>query len=161
MNRGVALGIHLSTAVLTATGMLLVWMVLLEELPEITEEEFFAVEHPGQALTTNIHILTGPTLLFLVGMIWISHVWTRIRNNDPARRRTGLALTWLFPLLIISGYGLQVTTGETLREVLGWSHTLTGIGFAVVYGVHLCMRTPAPLTLDEFKALSQKTEPRP
>ena len=34
MNRGLALGIHLSTAVVTATGMLLVWMVLLEELPE-------------------------------------------------------------------------------------------------------------------------------
>ena len=159
MNRGIALGIHLSTIVLTATGMLLVWMVLLEELPEITDEGFFAVEHPGQGIATNLHILTGPALLFLVGMIWISHVWTRIRNNDPARRRTGLALTWLFPLLIISGYGLQVTAGETLREVLGWSHGLAGIGFAVVYGVHLCIRTPAPLTLDEFKALSKQTEP--
>lgn len=158
MNRGLALGIHLSTVVLTATGMLLVWMVLLEELPEITDEEFFAVEHPGQGITTNLHILTGPTLLFLVGMIWISHVWTRICNNDPARRRTGLALVWLFPLLTISGYALQVATGETLREVMGWTHALTGIGFAVIYGVHLCLPTPPPLTLDELKALSQETE---
>lgn len=158
MTRGVALGLHLSTLVLTVTGALLVWMVLLDEPPEITEEEFFSVEHPGQGISTNLHILTGPALLFLVGVIWVSHVWTRIRNKDQIRRRTGLALVWLFPLLTISGYALQVASGETLREVLGWSHALTGIGFAVIYGVHLRIRTPERLTLEEFKALSQQTE---
>lgn len=157
MTRGTATGIHLAMSALTATGLMLLWMVFLASPPEVEDGEVFAVEQTGQALTTEIHILTGPVLIFLVGLVWGSHVWTRIRNGATARRRTGIALTVLFPLLALSGYLLQVSTNEVLRAILGWGHAFFGVLFAGIYVAHLCVRPPPPITIEAF--LTQTANP--
>lgn len=150
MTKGTATGIHLTMSALTATGLVLFWMVFLAAPPDIEDGEFFAVEQTGQALATEIHILTGPALIFLVGLVWGSHVWNRIRNGFTARRRTGIALTVLFPLLALSGYLLQLASDEGLRALLGWGHAVFGVLFAGIYVAHLCVRPPPPITIDAF-----------
>jgi len=146
MTRGVANSIHATIATLSATGALLIWMVLIADPPTFEDVETFAVEHAGQAITTELHLLAGPVLVFLVGLIWGSHVWAHIRGGAPVKRRTGITLAVCFPLLALSGYLLQITSDEAAREALGWGHALCGVVFGSVYGVHLCIRPPQPAT---------------
>ena len=150
MTRGVANSIHVTIATLTATGALLIWMVLIADPPSFEDIESFAVEQSGQAITTELHILAGPVLIFLVGLIWGSHVWSRIRNGATSRRHTGIALTICFPLLALSGYLLQIASDEAAREALGWGHAVCGVLFAGIYAVHLCLRPPQPITIEAF-----------
>lgn len=159
MTRGTANGIHLLMSTLTATGLLLLWMVFLADPPAPEDGEFFAIEHTGESTIRAIHILTGPILIFLVGLVWGSHVWARIRNGATARRRTGIILTVLFPLLGLSGYAVQIATDESLRLLLGWGHAIIGVLFAGMFVTHLCVRPPKPITIEAFKARVE--QPRP
>ena len=161
MTRGVANSIHVTIATLTATGALLIWMVLIADPPSFEDIESFAVEQSGQAITTELHILAGPILIFLVGLIWGSHVWSRIRNGATSRRRTGIALTVCFPLLALSGYLLQIASDEAAREALGWSHAVCGVVFAGIYLVHLSLRPPQPITIEAFAQQAKDTSSEP
>ena len=144
MTRGVANSIHVTVATLTATGALLIWMVLIADPPSFEDAETFSVEQPGQALTTQIHILAGPALVFLVGLIWGSHVWSKIRGGSRAKRRTGITLAICFPMLALSGYLLQIASDESTREALGWAHAVCGVVFGCVYAVHLRLKPAQP-----------------
>ena len=150
MKRGLAWTFHGATLALFATGAALTWWVYgpVEAAPP--EEEFFAAQSPWQAPATAVHVVVAPLLLFLVGLIWRHHIAERWRNRGLERRRTGLVLVILFPLMCATGYLLQVAESETLRVALGWSHAISGIAFGLVYLAHQFGPKPQPLDLEQL-----------
>lgn len=125
--------VHAAMAVVAAGGAVYGWMVYFAE----PADEFALVNHPWQPELRSLHILAAPVALFACALIWRAHVWERIRSGFRPRRRTGLCLAVLFFPMVLSGYLLQISTGETLRTIWTWTHALTGSVWGLVYVGHL------------------------
>lgn len=132
MSRGLALLIQITTALLTGGGLVWGWLRVFGE----PSDEFSAYAHPSEPWLRDSHVLLAPLVLFLIGLVWRSHVWGRIQAGVVERRRTGIALMVLLPPLSLSGYGLQVAAEETWRGVWLWMHLTTGVLFALLWVLH-------------------------
>jgi hypothetical protein len=136
MTRGQALGLHLATALVGGTGLVYGWMrYLLEPASELS-----LVHHPREPLLQTLHVLSAPFLVFACGLVWSEHVWQRLRSGQRARRRTGMLLSSLLLPMVLSGYLLQVSTSEWLRELAVWMHAGGSGLWLLGYLVHQCLR---------------------
>lgn len=141
MSKRTAWFLHASNLAVGATGLVFAWMLYFAE----PEDPFAIVNHPWQPDVQHLHVLTAPLLVFGCGVIWISHVWRRIRSGFPVRRKTGILLAALLWPMIASGYLIQVAVDETLREVSVWVHVSTSIAWIALYLVHQFLKdAPKP-----------------
>lgn len=125
---------------LTTTGTLLTglaywWMKDL--MP--ASDPWAVINHPLQPWALKAHILVAPLMVFSVGLITTRHVWRHFRMNVRKGRKTGLTAALSFIVLVLSGYILQVVTGETILRVLAWTH----LGLGVLYSLALAAHWPA------------------
>jgi hypothetical protein len=133
--------LHGSAILVGGTGLVYAWMRYFAQ----PTDEFAIVNHPWQPYVQHAHIVLAPLLVFGCGVLWPDHVWARIRANFRPRRITGLALAILLLPMILSGYLLQVSSGEISRQVWIVVHVASSIAWILTYAWHqLRPRPPQP-----------------
>jgi len=132
VSRSAAWFVHGAVVLAGVTGLVYGWMRYVAE----PVDEWAIVNHPWEPDVKALHIVLVPLLVFACGLIWRTHVWERIREGFPDRRRTGLALAVLLAPMVASGYGLQVAEDETWRAAWMWTHGLTSSAWVLAYLVH-------------------------
>ena len=132
MRKGEAVFIHLSAGLVIGSGLvwaLMIWLVVPEDPDAL-------VNHPWQPQMQAAHILAAPFFLFGVGMVWRKHVLFKWRGGEPTRRRSGLQLALLLPVMVFSGYFLQVVSGEISRQLAQIVHYASSIWWTLVWLRH-------------------------
>lgn len=119
----------------TALTGITVW-VMKDLLPR--RDPFSVLGHPWQPHVLAAHLLIAPAVVFALGLIAREHIvhgWRYGRNGDG--RRSGLlTVLWALPM-ILSGYLLQVVTGDLLRRLLSVGHLVSGLLFTALFLGHL------------------------
>jgi hypothetical protein len=121
------------------SGLVYLWMKYVVE----SQDPFAVVNHPWQPYALYVHVLASPALILVFGMLWTSHVSTKIDGSRPYNRRSGLASVWTFALMAASGYLLQVLTSERLHAALVVVHVASGCAFLLAYIGHLFLSVRA------------------
>lgn len=132
MTRSEAWFAHATTVAVGGTGVVYGWMRYFVQ----PADEFAVVNHPWQGQVQALHILFAPLLVFACALIWRNHVWTRFRSGYRVRRKGGLTLLAIFFPMVLSGYLLQTSTDEVLREVWIVLHVATSCAWILVYVAH-------------------------
>ena len=132
MSRGEVVLLHLSNAAVLATGVVLAVMAYLIE----PAEEWAVVNHPWQPQVQHLHVLVAPWLVFAVGVIWLSHVVSRLRKGRRGRK-TGLALLIGFVPMAVSGYAMQVVVSEGWRSTWVVVHLMASAIWVGAFALHL------------------------
>ena len=127
--------VWLTTAGTLLTGLVYWWMKDLMT----AADPWSVINHPLQPWMLKAHILIAPLLVFSVGLITSRHIWRHYRMGVGRGRRTGLVSALTFLVVVVSGYVLQVVTGESLLRILGWVH----LGLGIVYSVGVAAHWPA------------------
>lgn len=121
------------TALAGGSGLVYLWMKYLLQ----SDDPFAVVNHPWQPYALYVHVLASPALILIFGMLWTSHVSTKIDGSFPYNRRSGLASVWTFATMAASGYLLQVLTSERIHAALVVVHIASGCAFLLAYAGHL------------------------
>jgi hypothetical protein len=99
--------------------------------------------HPWQPAVLAVHVLTAPVAVFGLGLLFRRHALARLSSGEPERRPTGTVMTLLAIPLALSGYVLQILTGDAAKRWTGWGHAVLGLVYAVGYAMHpLASRLP-------------------
>jgi hypothetical protein len=132
MNRWETRISHLSTALVTASGVVYLWMKYFL----VTDDPFAIVNHPWQPAMLSLHVLAAPVLTFVVGLIVSSHVRKKLAGGGRSNRRSGLIAVITFPTMVVSGYALQAFSNPTLTKAALILHLVSSAFFALGYVVH-------------------------
>lgn len=124
--------LHVLTFVVGASGLVYFWMKYL--LP--TGDPFSVINHPLQPLTLDIHILAAPVYMFVLGVIFQSHVGKKLRSKTIANRRSGFVILFAFPLMVVSGYLLQLAANPAFQKVVLVTHLASSTVFLATYVGH-------------------------
>ena len=126
-------GLHVATAAAALTGGVYGWFRYFGQ----RMGDFGPEPSPWQGLSQHLHVLAAPLLLFMLGVIVRGHLLLKLRNGQREGRRTGLWLGLLIAPMVLSGYGIQVVTGEGWHLALAWIHGISSLVFVLAYLVHL------------------------
>lgn len=106
--------------------------------------------HPWQPGILKAHLLAAPLFVFGIGLLFRQHALGRLKAGRQDGRRSGMSLLFAAAPLVVSGYSIQVLTGETATRWTGWLHAALGVLFTAVWAFHLRGRAASPTTgLDE------------
>ena len=125
--------LHLAALLTAATGLGYGWLRYFGQV----QGDFGPEPHHLQPLVQHLHVLTGPLLLFALGMIVRGHLWPKLRGGRAEGRRTGLFLGLVIAPMVLAGYGVQVATEPAWRNGLAWIHGITSLLFLAAYLIHL------------------------
>jgi hypothetical protein len=115
------------------------------------------VGHPWQPVLLAIHVIAAPVAVFGLGLLFRRHALSHLATGTRERRRTGTVMTLLAIPLAMSGYVVQVLTGESARRWTGWAHAALGLLWIVGYALHpLASRVPE----NDSAANVQTADPR-
>lgn len=129
--------LHLSLGLTALTGIVFAVMKYLLE----SNDEFAVVNHPWQPFMLSAHVVVAPIALFILGWTFSNHMLPKHRFGDDTGRRSGTSAMWLIVPMTLSGYLLQVSVEETLRQAMAVGHWISSGLFVVAYVVHLLKRT--------------------
>jgi hypothetical protein len=96
--------------------------------------------HPWQPGALKAHVVAAPFLVFALGIVARGHALLKWRSGETTGKRSGLVLVAFVAPLVLSGYAVQVFTGELVRKGTGWGHSAAGGVFTLAYLVHLLKR---------------------
>jgi hypothetical protein len=133
MSRLQLVWLHLTVALTAITGVVFAVMKYFLE----SGDEFSVVNHPLQPHMLASHVLVAPAALFILGWTFSNHIVPKLRFGDGTNRRTGIAQSLLIVPMALSGYLLQVSVDETLRQTMAWAHWVTSGVFVIGYLIHL------------------------
>jgi hypothetical protein len=156
VNRFEKWSVLLTSAAVILTGLIYAWMKYLLPSPD----GFSIIHHPLQPLVLKLHVLTAPLLVFALGAIAVRHVWRHYRADTKLGRRSGLSTAILLAPMTLSGYLLQVITGEQSLRILVVGHITTGLLYAAVLVLHQIIIARSSVSLGEFIARGDR-RPRP
>jgi uncharacterized membrane protein YidH (DUF202 family) len=125
--------LHVSVALTTLTGIVFAYMKYFMT----PTDEFAVVNHPIQPHMLAVHVVIAPLALFVLGWVFSSHMLPKYRFGDGSNRKSGIGAMILIVPMALSGYLLQVSTSEVLREAMAVAHWISSGVFAVAYLVHL------------------------
>ncbi|HVE72644.1 MAG TPA: hypothetical protein VNI54_14870 [Thermoanaerobaculia bacterium] len=133
MSRLQLLWLHLTVALTAITGVVFAVMKYFLK----TDDEFSVVNHPLQPHMLAVHVVVAPFALLILGWVFSNHMLPKYRFGDRDKHRgTGLAAMALIVPMTLSAYLLQVSTNETLREVMAWAHWITSGVFLLAFLIH-------------------------
>jgi hypothetical protein len=118
---------HLTFFALLFSGI--IWLILN---PFSSENFSFLI---FQVWSLRLHGAASFGFLIVFGMILSTHVsfnW-QVKKN---RRKSGIILTALVTILILSGYGLYYLGDENLRRFLSFLHWIIGIFAGIFFTIH-------------------------
>jgi hypothetical protein len=121
-------------AIVATSGAAYFWMKYMLH----TDDPLAVVNHPLQPSMLHLHVLAAPVFLFMVGVLFNSHVARRIGKTIP-NRRSGILALGTIAAMTVSGYALQVVTGAGLQRVWLVVHLGSGALFALAYVTHLAI----------------------
>lgn len=156
MSRFEKWSVLLTSAAVTLTGLIYIWMKYLLPAPD----GFSIIHHPLQPLVLKLHIVTAPLLVFALGTIAVRHVWRHYRAYTKLGRRSGLSTAILLGPMTLSGYLLQVITGERSLRILVVGHITTGLLYAAVLVLHQIIISRNPVSRGDLIARGDR-RPRP
>jgi len=105
-----------------------------------TDDPFAVVNHPFEPWALTIHILSSPAMLFAVALIAAEHIFPQVgRPGGRPCRGSGMILTACLVPMVATGYLIQVSTHETLRQASVVIHIATGMTYLAAFGVHLAV----------------------
>jgi hypothetical protein len=133
MSRAQLLSLHLSIALTALTGIVFAWMKYLMK----SSDPFAVVNHPLQPHMLSAHVILAPAMTFVLGWTFANHIWPRIVLRDPRRRVSGLSSTILIVPMIASGYLLQISTSDAIRNAMAIAHGITSMFFVIGYVIHM------------------------
>lgn len=84
-------------------------------------DEFAVVNHPLEPHVQHLHVLAGPWLVFVVGLVWHGHVRRRLAGPGQAGRLSGTTMVLAFVPLVLSGGLIQVSVEP------GWRRLWVGV----------------------------------
>ena len=117
--------------VVTISGLfMLPWVAEFKLQWEVPFELSFAYRVPAAVL----HVLTGWTILMLLGALWHSHIragWRKKRNHI-----SGMIQTVSLLILALSGIGLYYLGSEDNQLIASVLHTLIGLCLCVSFTWH-------------------------
>lgn len=132
MSRGQILLLQLSVALMTVTGVVFAWMKYWMK----PADEFAVINHPLQPWMLAAHVVLAPLAVFAIGWAFAPHIWPGIQKRTAPKRRSGLWTVLAIAPMILSGYLLQVTTGEAIRHAMAIAHWISSGLFVAAYLVH-------------------------
>jgi len=131
--------LNLSCGVATITGLVYLYMKDVMQ----GDDPFSVLHHPWQPYVLALHVLSGPVIVFALGLIARDHILGRLIDGRPHRsRRGGIITVSLAVPMIASAYLLQVISEPTLRRGLVWTHLVSGVLFALLFVVHAASARP-------------------
>lgn len=132
MSRLQLVWLHLSFGLTVLTGIVFASMKYFLE----STDEFAALNHPLQPHMLGAHVVIAPIALFILGWTFSNHMLPKYRFGDDTGRKSGNGAMWLILPMTLSGYLLQVSVDERLRQVMAIAHWVSSGLFAIVYVVH-------------------------
>jgi thiamine biosynthesis lipoprotein len=132
MSRGEAWLVGAANLLVGGTGLVYAAMRYLLE----PSDPYAVVNHPWQPAVQHFHILAAPLLVFAIGLIWHRHVRGGRQSGLAPRRRSGLVLSFALVPMVISGYLIQVTVGESWRTIWVAVHCVASALWVLAYGGH-------------------------
>ena len=123
---------HISTVLVTVSGVAYLWM----RYGMVNDDPFTVLNHPWQSAMLTLHLLSAPLLVFVVGLIAQSHIRKKLNGSNRFNRRSGLASAVTLPVMIFSGYGLQVVANPALIRVVLILHLASSFVFVLSYLAH-------------------------
>lgn len=133
MSRLQLLWLHLTFALTAITGIVFAVMKYFMK----SADELSVVNHPLQPHMLAVHVVAAPFLLFVLGWTFSNHIVPKYRFGDGTNRRSGVGQALLIVPMALSGYLLQVSVDETLREAMAWAHWIASGVFVIGYLIHL------------------------
>jgi len=133
MNSWEKWSLHLAVAATALTGLGYGWARYFGQ----KAGEFGPEAHPLQSLLQHAHVLTGPVLLFLLGMALKGHALPAFANGQARNRALGPGLILILAPMILSGYALQCSVSPGWRAAFAWIHGLLTLVFLAAYVIHL------------------------
>lgn len=140
MSRTQLVWLHVSIAITALTGAVFAVMKYLMQ----SADEFAVVNHPLQPSMLSTHVVVAPLALFILGWTFSNHMLPKKRFGDDTGRKSGTSAMWLIVPMTASGYLLQVSVEETLRQAMAVAHWISSGLFVIVYVIHLLKRTNQP-----------------
>lgn len=135
MSRGQIVYLQIVTAGVAITGGVFAWM----KYGMKSSDPFAVVNHPWQPVMLTLHVLLAPLLVFAFGWTFSNHMWPAFVNKAPNRISGFWAMVLIVPM-VLSGYFMQVTTGDALRHAYAVAHWMSTGLFVILYVVHLIPR---------------------
>ena len=123
---------HISTFLVTVSGVAYLWMKYFME----TNDPFAIINHPWQPAMLSLHVLVAPALVFVVGLMVQSHIQRKLWSGTNSNRSSGLASMVTLPVMIASGYMLQVVTAPLLASITLGLHLVSSSIFVITYVTH-------------------------
>ncbi len=123
---------HISTLLVTLSGLAYLWMKYAME----TDDPFSIVNHPWQPAMLSLHVLVAPVLVFVVGLMVQSHIQKKLRSSVSSNRSSGILSMATLPVMIVSGYMLQVVTAPLLASITLGMHLVSSSIFVITYATH-------------------------
>ena len=134
MSRFESILLQVSTWMSALSGVAFLVMKYLME----NDDPYSILGHPWQPHMLAAHVLVGPVVVFALGLISRDHVVGRyLEGGRRGGRRSGASSIMLAAPMVMSGYFLQVVTGETLRFVMVILHVASGLLFVILFLLHL------------------------
>jgi hypothetical protein len=115
------------------------------------DDPFSVVNHPLEPIALKLHVLAGPFLIFVVGILFRSHVWEMLSRKHIPTKTGGLLTAFLFVVTVLSGYLLQTITSPVLHDALTYLHPAIGLCFTLVLGSHALRRKNRGRTVRKIK----------
>jgi hypothetical protein len=133
MNRLQVLYLHACVFLTATTGAAYAWMRYAMR----TDDPFAVVNHPMQPFLLSAHVVIAPLLVFGFGWVFADHIWPKFVQKNAPQRRSGLWSMGAIVPMVLSGYLMQVTTGDALRQAMAVAHWIASALFVIAYSVHL------------------------
>ena len=149
---------RISTFLVTLSGLAYFWMKYAMR----TDDPFSIVNHPWQPAMLGLHVLVAPFLVFVVGLMVQSHIQKKLRSGASSNRSSGLLSMATLPVMIASGYMLQVVTAPLLATITLGMHLVSSSIFVITYATHqvvsyrLSMRSDKAELKDRPAAFARK-----
>lgn len=99
------------------------------------EGDFGPEKHPWQFSILKIHAASAFTIIILYGAMWGSHVQLGWRSKTS--RKSGISLTALLGLQILSAYLLYYLSSDTTREFVAYIHLGIGLSIPASLIIHI------------------------
>lgn len=132
VTRAESLFLTASNALVAGTGFVYAWMAWFA----VSDDPDALVNHPLQPDVQHAHVLVAPLLVFALGLVWRTHVWSRVRAGHRERRSSGLALFALAAPMAASGYLLQTAGDPAWRTAWMWTHVATSVLWTLAFVAH-------------------------
>lgn len=132
MSRAQTITVYISVALTAVSGILFAVM----KYAMTSDDPFAVVNHPLQPWMLAAHVVVAPLAVFAFGWMFSNHIAPGLANRAARSRRSGLSLVSSIAPMIVSGYLLQVTTGDVMRKAFAVTHWISSALFVVAFGMH-------------------------